>query len=183
MSIALYRKYRPKNFSEISGQNHIKVTLLNEISTDRLVHAYLFCGPRGTGKTTIARLLAKAANCLTIESSGEPCNHCSNCEDILAGRSMDMIEIDAASHTGVDNVRENIIQNARFTPGKSKYKVFIIDEVHMLSTQAFNALLKTLEEAPVQTVFILLTPAKTNLLETIQSRIFEIRFSPCLAGR
>ncbi len=176
MSIALYRKYRPKNFSEISGQNHIKVTLLNEISTDRLVHAYLFCGPRGTGKTTIARLLAKAANCLTIESSGEPCNHCSNCEDILAGRSMDMIEIDAASHTGVDNVRENIIQNARFTPGKSKYKVFIIDEVHMLSTQAFNALLKTLEEAPKHVIFILATTEAHKVPATIISRCQRFDF-------
>lgn len=176
MSIALYRKYRPKNFSEISGQNHIKVTLLNEISTGRLVHAYLFCGPRGTGKTTIARLLAKAANCLTIEPSGEPCNHCSNCEDILAGRSMDMIEIDAASHTGVDNVRENIIQNARFTPGKSKYKVFIIDEVHMLSTQAFNALLKTLEEAPKHVIFILATTEAHKVPATIISRCQRFDF-------
>jgi len=176
MSIALYRKYRPKTFSEISGQNHIKVTLLNEISTDRLVHAYLFCGPRGTGKTTIARLLAKAANCLTVEPNGEPCNHCSNCEDILAGRSMDMIEIDAASHTGVDNVRENIIQNARFTPGKSKYKVFIIDEVHMLSTQAFNALLKTLEEAPKHVIFILATTEAHKVPATIISRCQRFDF-------
>ncbi len=176
MSIALYRKYRPKTFAEVSGQNHIKITLQNEIESDRVVHAYLFCGPRGTGKTTLARLLAKSVNCLDIQPGGEPCNKCQSCLDLIDNKALDIIEIDAASHTGVDNVRENVIQNARFTPTKNKFKVFIIDEVHMLSTQAFNALLKTLEEAPKHVIFILATTEAHKVPSTIISRCQRFDF-------
>jgi len=176
MSVALYRKYRPKTFSEVSGQNHIKVTLQNEIAASKVAHAYLFCGPRGTGKTTLARLLAKSVNCLQLKPSGEPCNSCASCEEIAAGRAMDIIEIDAASHTGVDNVRDNIIQNARFTPTKNKFKVFIIDEAHMLSTAAFNALLKILEEPPSYVIFILATTEAHKLPKTIISRCQRFDF-------
>jgi len=170
MSVALYRKYRPQNFSQISGQNHIKTTLQNEIESGKLGHAYLFCGPRGTGKTTLARLVAKAANCLDLQPAGEPCNKCESCTEIMEARSLDVIEIDAASHTGVDNVRENIINNARFTPSKRKFKVFIIDEVHMLSISAFNALLKILEEPPAHIIFILATTEVHKVPVTIISR-------------
>lgn len=170
MSVALYRKYRPQNFSQISGQNHIKTTLKNEVESGRLGHAYLFCGPRGTGKTTMARLVAKAANCLDLQPAGEPCNKCESCAEIMEARSLDVIEIDAASHTGVDNVRENIINNARFTPSKRKYKIFIIDEVHMLSISAFNALLKILEEPPAHIIFILATTEVHKVPVTIISR-------------
>jgi len=170
MSIALYRKYRPQSFSQITGQNHIKMTLQNEIGLDKIGHAYLFCGPRGTGKTTMARLLAKAANCLDIQKNGEPCNKCESCAEIMENRCLDVIEIDAASHTGVDNVRENIINNARFTPSKRKYKIFIIDEVHMLSISAFNALLKILEEPPAHVLFVLATTEVHKVPVTIISR-------------
>ena len=176
MSIALYRKYRPRTFGEVTNQNHIKITLQNEISTNHLAHAYLFCGPRGTGKTTMARLLAKAVNCLDLQDNGEPCNTCRSCQEILENKSLDIIEIDAASHTGVDNVRDNIINNARFSPAKEKYKVFIIDEVHMLSTQAFNALLKTLEEPPAHVIFILATTEIQKVPVTIISRCQRFDF-------
>ncbi|MBU1132524.1 DNA polymerase III subunit gamma/tau [Patescibacteria group bacterium] len=176
MSIALYRKYRPKTFSEVTGQQHIKVTLQNEIESDRVAHAYLFCGPRGTGKTTLARLLSKSVNCLDLQPSGEPCNKCASCEEIIGGRALDIIEIDAASHTGVDNIRENIIHNARFTPSKSKSKVFIIDEVHMLSISAFNALLKILEEPPKYVIFILATTEAHKVPATIISRCQRFDF-------
>ncbi|HRY63544.1 MAG TPA: AAA family ATPase, partial [Patescibacteria group bacterium] len=138
---SIYRKYRPKTFKEMVGQNHVKLTLMNELEQGSFTHAYLFCGPRGLGKTTIARLLAKAVNCEKRKvGEAEPCNECPSCLEIMSGRSMDILEIDAASHTGVDNVRENIIDNVRFSPQHSKFKVFIIDEVHMLSISAFNAL-------------------------------------------
>ncbi|PIR93894.1 hypothetical protein COT97_04175 [Candidatus Falkowbacteria bacterium CG10_big_fil_rev_8_21_14_0_10_39_11] len=176
MSVALYRKYRPQKFSDVSGQNHIKVTIQNELEADKLAHAYLFCGPRGTGKTTMARLLAKAVNCTDLKENGEPCNECDSCTELMSGRAMDIIEIDAASHTGVDNVRENIINNARFTPSKSKFKVFIIDEVHMLSISAFNALLKVLEEPPSHVLFILATTEVHKIPVTIISRCQRFDF-------
>jgi DNA polymerase III subunit gamma/tau len=167
----LYRKYRPQSFADVIGQNHVKITLQHEIEQDKIGHAYLFCGPRGLGKTTLARLFAKAVNCEDKkENSSEPCNKCSSCTSITTNSSVDIIEIDAASHTGVDNVRENIIENARFTPNVSKYKVFIIDEVHMLSISAFNALLKTLEEPPAHAIFILCTTEVHKLPQTIISR-------------
>ena len=171
MSLALYRKYRPQTFREVSGQTHIKTTLQNELEMDRVSHAYLFSGPRGTGKTTMARLLAKSVNCLSRKKGeSEPCSKCEACAEITDGRSLDVIEIDAASHTGVDNVRENIIQSSKFTPTQRKYKVFIIDEVHMLSISAFNALLKTLEEPPKHAMFILATTELHKVPETILSR-------------
>ena len=176
MGIALYRKYRPQTFSDVSGQNHVKITLQNEISLSKISHAYLFCGPRGVGKTTLARIFSKAVNCLNIGKEGEPCNECANCKNFLDGKSMDIIEIDAASHTGVDNVRENIISNARFTPHQSKFKVFIIDEVHMLSISAFNALLKILEEPPEHIIFILATTEIHKVPVTIISRCQRFDF-------
>ncbi len=171
MSMTLYRKYRPQKFSDLVGQNHIKITLQNEVEGGKVSHAYLFTGPRGVGKTTTARILAKALNCENLKKGEhEPCGKCSACEDIAAGRAMDIIEIDAASHTGVDNVRENVIENARVAPSKLKYKVFIIDEVHMLSTSAFNALLKTLEEPPANVILILATTEVHKVPATIVSR-------------
>ncbi len=159
------------------GQNHVKLTLMNELEQGSFTHAYLFCGPRGLGKTTIARLLAKAVNCEKRKvGEAEPCNECPSCLEIMSGRSMDILEIDAASHTGVDNVRENIIDNVRFSPQHSKFKVFIIDEVHMLSISAFNALLKTLEEPPAHAIFILCTTEIHKVPETIISRCQRFDF-------
>ncbi|MEI6288494.1 MAG: DNA polymerase III subunit gamma/tau [bacterium] len=173
----LYRKYRPQLFKDVIGQNHIRITLQNELETDQLGHAYLFCGPRGLGKTTSARLFAKAVNCENRKAGdSEPCNQCSSCLEIIAGNSMDTIEIDAASNTGVDNVRENIIENSRFTPVKSKRKIFIIDEVHMMTTAAFNALLKTLEEPPAHVIFILCTTEVHKIPQTILSRCQRFDF-------
>ncbi len=173
----LYRKYRPQNFSELVGQNHIKITLSHEIETGKIAHAYLFCGPRAVGKTTTARVFAKSVNCLNRkEGEHESCGKCENCLEIANGNSVDIIEIDAASHTGVDNVRENIINASRVTPIKSKYKVFIIDEVHMLSVSAFNALLKTLEEPPKHVVFILCTTEIHKIPSTIISRCQRFDF-------
>lgn len=173
----LYRKYRPQNFDEVVGQNHIKTTLKNEIQSGRIAHAYLFCGPRAVGKTTLARVMAKAVNCLNRkETESEPCDKCEICQEITAGRSLDIIEIDAASHTGVDNVRENIIVSARVSPSRCKYKIFIIDEVHMLSISAFNALLKIIEEPPARVIFILCTTEIHKVPATIISRCQRFDF-------
>lgn len=173
----LYRKYRPQNFEEVVGQSHIKLTLEHEIEADKLAHAYLFCGPRAVGKTTLARVLAKAVNCLDRKKGKhEPCGKCEACVDIVESRSLDIIEIDAASHTGVDNVRENIIAQARVFPSKLKYKVFIIDEVHMLSASAFNALLKVIEEPPAFVIFILATTEIHKVPTTIISRCQRFDF-------
>lgn len=176
--MALYHKYRPQKFADVIGQDHIVQTLSRQIVTSTLAHAYLFSGSRGLGKTTLSRLLAKAINCTNrTEGSAEPCNTCNMCEAITNGRSIDVIEIDAASNTGVDNVRENIIENVQFQPTQAKYKVFIIDEVHMLSTSSFNALLKTLEEPPSYVVFILATTELHKIPETILSRCQRYVFS------
>ena len=177
MSLALYRKYRPQKWEDLTGQNHIKVTLQHEIESGKVSHAYLFTGPRGIGKTTTARLLAKAINCENRkEGTSEPCNKCDSCLELTIGNDLDILEIDAASHTGVDNVRENIIANARFTPVKRKFKVFIIDEVHMLSISAFNALLKSLEEPPAHAIFILATTEIHKVPATIISRCQRFDF-------
>ncbi|MCX6808443.1 MAG: DNA polymerase III subunit gamma/tau [Candidatus Berkelbacteria bacterium] len=175
--MAFYQKYRAKTFGEMVGQKHVVLTLLNSIKADRLVHAYLLTGPRGIGKTSTARLLAKAINCeKTVEArknkteySGEPCNECENCIAINEGRAIDVIEIDAASHTGVDDVRD-LIEKAKLQPTRMSKKVYIIDEVHMLSKSAFNALLKTLEEPPLHVVFILATTESHKIPATILSR-------------
>ncbi len=173
----LYRKYRPQTFADVHDQEHIIKTLTNEISTGKIAHAYLFTGPRGVGKTTTARLLAKALNCKKRKAGEfEPCDECASCTEITHGNNIDVIEIDAASHTGVDNVRENIIDNAQFKPTLSPFKIFIIDEVHMLSTSAFNALLKTIEEPPAHVIFILATTELQKLPATIISRCQRFAF-------
>ncbi len=173
----LYRKYRPQNFDEVVGQNHIKLTLSQEIKLGKIAHAYLFCGPRAVGKTTLARVFAKAVNCQNKKNdSANPCSECRPCSDITEGRALDIVEIDAASNTGVDNVRENIIANARVAPGLLSYKVFIIDEVHMLSTAAFNALLKIIEEPPKFVIFILCTTEIHKVPATIISRCQRFDF-------
>lgn len=165
---ALYRKFRPDNFTDVKGQDHIVTTLTNQIRHNRIGHAYLFCGTRGTGKTTVAKILAKAVNC-EHPVNGSPCNECAMCKAIQAGTAMNVIEIDAASNNGVDNIRE-IREEVSYRPTEGKYKVYIIDEVHMLSTGAFNALLKTLEEPPSYVMFILATTEAHKIPITILSR-------------
>ncbi len=175
--MALYHTHRPQNFSNVIGQEHIVTTLENQVKTNKVAHAYLFSGSRGIGKTTTARILAKSINCeKRKENKSTPCDDCQSCTEIAASRSIDVIEIDAASNTGVDNVRTNIIENAQFKPTKSKYKIFIIDEVHMLSTSAFNALLKIMEEPPEHVMFILATTELHKLPETIISRCQRFDF-------
>lgn len=171
---ALYRQWRPKTFAEIAGQEHITLTLLNALKSGRLVHAYLFCGPRGTGKTSTAKILAKAVNC-KFRNEGEPCNECLNCKSIDTGNSMDVMEIDAASNRGIDEVRD-LIEKIPLGPVEGDYKVYIIDEVHMLTTEAFNAILKTLEEPPGHTVFILATTEPRKVPPTIMSRCQRFDF-------
>jgi DNA polymerase-3 subunit gamma/tau len=182
MSQTLYRKYRPQTWADVAGQNHVKTTLEFEVATGRIAHAYLFSGPRGVGKTTIARIMAKALNCLGRAESKDAvaCGACASCVAITENAALDVIEIDAASHRGIDAVRDNVIEHARFAPAKLKYKVFIIDEVHMLTTEAFNALLKTLEEPPKNVVFILATTELHKVPATIVSRCqrFDFRKIP-----
>lgn len=165
---ALYRKWRPNEFDEVKGQEHIVTTLKNQIKAERIGHAYLFCGTRGTGKTTVAKIFAKAVNCEN-PTDGSPCGECATCKAIAAGTSMNVIEIDAASNNGVDNIRE-IREEVQYSPTEGKYKVYIIDEVHMLSIGAFNALLKTLEEPPEYVIFILATTEAHKIPITILSR-------------
>lgn len=171
---ALYRKWRPRTFDEVVGQDHVVNTLRNALSSGRIHHAYLFAGPRGTGKTTTARLLAKAVNCLAPEAE-RPCNKCSICQAVNEGRLLDLIEIDAASNTGVDDVRE-LRERVGFRPNEARYKVYVIDEVHMLSTSAFNALLKTLEEPPPHAIFILATTEAHKIPATVISRCQRFNF-------
>ncbi|MDD6070793.1 MAG: DNA polymerase III subunit gamma/tau [Clostridiales bacterium] len=166
---ALYRKWRPDEFEEVKGQGHIVTTLKNQITHDRIGHAYLFCGTRGTGKTTIARLFAKAVNCEHPLEDGSPCNECPTCKAISAGTALNVIEIDAASNNGVDSIRE-IRDGVQYSPTEGKYKVYIIDEVHNLSGAAFNAMLKTLEEPPSYVIFILATTESHKIPITISSR-------------
>jgi DNA polymerase-3 subunit gamma/tau len=175
MSTTLYRKYRPATFGELIGQKHVVQTLKNAIKGKRIGQAYLFAGPRGTGKTSIARIFAKTINCQHLKN-GEPCLKCDSCKNILDGRALDIIEIDAASNTGVDNIRE-LRETVKLPPSSLKYKVYIIDEVHMLSGGAFNALLKTLEEPPANVVFILATTEVHKIPETILSRVQRFDFT------
>ncbi len=173
-SQVFYRKWRPQTLAEVVGQEQITQTLLNALNSGRVSHAYLFCGPRGTGKTSTGRILAKAVNCLN-NGKGEPCNTCSMCQAISEGRALDVIEIDAASNTGVEDIR-NLREKVNYAPNQASYKVYIIDEVHMLSTNASNALLKTLEEPPPYVIFILATTEAHKVLPTIQSRCQRFDF-------
>jgi DNA polymerase III subunit gamma/tau len=170
----LYRKYRPKKFKDVVSQEHVKTTLTNAVKNSRIGHAYLFTGPRGVGKTTVARILSRSINCIN-QKDGEPCNECEICSALLANSSLDLLEIDAASHTGVDNIRE-IIEHLKFSPSKASYKTIIVDEVHMLSKGAFNALLKTLEEPPKHAIFILATTEVHKVPSTIISRTQRFDF-------
>ncbi|MBI4836815.1 MAG: DNA polymerase III subunit gamma/tau [Candidatus Portnoybacteria bacterium] len=204
--LVLYRKYRPRSFAEFVGQEHVVKTLTNALALEKVAHAYLFAGPRGIGKTTIARIFAKAVNCglrqqpttnnqqptkkelevgggkLEVSSSFEPCNKCSACLEIGAGRSLDLIEIDAASNRGIDEIRE-LRDGIKFSPTRLKYKVFIIDEVHQLTKEAFNALLKTLEEPPSHALFILATTELHKVPETIVSRCQHFNFYKLTIGK
>ena len=182
---ALYRKWRPQVFADVKGQDHIVKTLQNQIGSGRIGHAYLFCGTRGTGKTTIAKIFAKAVNC-EHPVDGSPCGECESCRSIASGRSMNVVEIDAASNNGVENIRE-IREQVQYPPTEGKYRVYIIDEVHMLSIGAFNALLKTLEEPPSYVIFILATTEVHKIPITILSRCQRYDFKrislETIAGR
>ncbi len=173
--MALYRKWRPDEFEEVKGQEHVVTTLKNQIIHDRIGHAYLFCGTRGTGKTTVAKLFAKAVNCEHPLEDGSPCNECATCKAISTGSALDVIELDAASNNGVDNIRD-IRENVQYSPTSCKYKVYIIDEAHMLSDSAFNALLKTLEEPPSYVIFIMATTESHKIPITIRSRCQKYDF-------
>ncbi|PIU24480.1 hypothetical protein COT12_00820 [Candidatus Berkelbacteria bacterium CG08_land_8_20_14_0_20_39_8] len=178
--MSLYRKYRPQKFADVVGEDHVRDTLLLAILENRVGHGYLFAGLRGSGKTTVARLLAKAVNCQNRDrqntaGSGEPCGECQSCQEISLGKSLDIIEIDAASNRGIDEIRE-LRDKVKFAPANGKYKIFIIDEVHMLTTPAFNALLKTLEEPPAHAIFILATTEADKIPATILSRIQRFDF-------
>src|SRR5512146_3101539 len=175
MAQALYRKWRPQTFDEVSGQEHVLHTLRNAISSGRIAHAYLFSGPRGTGKTTMARLLAKAVNCLNPDPAARPDNTCAICTAITEGRMLDLIELDAASNRGIDEIRD-LRDKINFSPGQSRYKVYIIDEVHMLTEPAFNALLNTLQEPPPHAIFVLATTDPQKVPATIVSRCQPFSF-------
>ncbi len=170
------RKYRPQTFDTVVGQSHITTTLKNAIKNAQLAHAFLFCGPRGVGKTTCARILAKTINCENQQADGEACNECRSCVSFNEGISLNIHELDAASNNSVDDIR-SLVDQVRFAPQAGKYKVYIIDEVHMLSSSAFNAFLKTLEEPPPYAIFILATTEKHKILPTILSRcqIFDFK--------
>ena len=172
--LALYRRFRPTDFTKVIGQDAIVTTLTNQIKSDKVGHAYLFCGARGTGKTTLAKIFARAVNCLEPQN-GSPCGKCANCLALKDVSNLDVIEIDAASNNKVENVRE-IRDNVQYAPSTVKYKVYIIDEVHMLTTEAFNALLKTLEEPPKHAIFILATTEPHKLPATILSRCMRFDF-------
>jgi len=169
-----YRKWRPQTLAEVVGQEHVTRTLLNALSSSHVSHAYLFCGPRGTGKTSTGRILAKAVNCLN-NGNGEPCNNCSMCQAVTEGRALDMIEIDAASNRGIDEIRD-LRERVNYAPNEARYKVYIIDEVHMLTKEASNALLKTLEEPPPSVIFVLATTEVHKVLPTILSRCQRFDF-------
>lgn len=173
--IALYRKYRPDNFENLVGQDHVKTTLINALKSEHVAHAYLFAGPRGTGKTSTARLVAKALNCQNLKEGFEPCGECEFCREIINGQFIDLIEIDAASNRGIDEVRD-LNEKIRFAPSRGKYKIYIIDEVHMMTKEAFNALLKTLEEPPSHAHFVLATTEIHKIPETIISRCQRFDF-------
>lgn len=173
--IVTARKWRPLRFSDVIGQSHITKTLQNALLNSRLHHAFMFCGPRGVGKTTTARIIGRAVNCLNLQADAEPCNECENCKSVIAGRSLDIIEIDGASNTGVDDVRQ-LRENAKYPPSMGKYKMYIIDEVHMLSNNAFNALLKILEEPPPHLMFVFATTESHKVPATIISRCQRFDF-------
>ncbi|MBI4746224.1 MAG: DNA polymerase III subunit gamma/tau, partial [Deltaproteobacteria bacterium] len=172
--LVLARKWRPQVFEDVVGQEHVTRTLQNAIKTGRVAHAYLFTGARGVGKTSAARILAKALNCINGPTP-VPCNTCESCREIAGGSSMDVFEIDGASNTGVDDIRE-LRENIKFPPIKGRYRIYIIDEVHMLSTNAFNALLKTLEEPPPHVIFVFATTDPQKIPVTILSRCQEFDF-------
>ncbi|MEK7848477.1 MAG: DNA polymerase III subunit gamma/tau [Chloroflexota bacterium] len=170
----LYRKWRPQTLAEVAGQEHVTRTLLRALQTGKVAHAYLLCGPRGTGKTSVGRILAKAVNCLE-GGQGEPCNRCEVCRAVTEGRAMDVVEVDAASNRGIDEIR-SLRERVAFSPGQSRYKVYIIDEVHMLTEAASNALLKTLEEPPPHVIFVLATTEPHKVLTTVHSRCQRFDF-------
>ncbi|NLK51426.1 MAG: DNA polymerase III subunit gamma/tau [Syntrophomonadaceae bacterium] len=172
--VALYREWRPQNFQNVVGQTHVTRTLLNALQQGRISHAYLFCGPRGTGKTSVAKILAKAVNCSEAQE-GEPCNQCVSCRAIVEGSSLDVLEIDAASNRGIDEIRE-LRERVQYAPSGGRFRVYIIDEVHMLTTEAFNALLKTLEEPPSHVIFVLATTEAHKVPATILSRCQRFDF-------